>query len=111
PAPPPPNVILISLDTLRADRLGAYGARRPTSPTLDRLAAAGTIFETAIAAAPWTLPSHLTLLSGVYGCVHERVTGALFQPPPPGLQTLPQLLRARGYATAAFTEDGYILPE
>jgi arylsulfatase A-like enzyme len=105
-----PNVILISLDTLRADRLGAYGARRPTSPHLDRLAAEGTLFETAITAAPWTLPSHLTMLTGAYPCVHQLVTRAIVRQPPPGLPSLAQRLRAAGWVSAAFTEDGYLLP-
>ena len=106
-----PNVVLVSLDTLRADRLGAYGATRPTTPVIDRLAAEGTLFETAITAAPWTLPSHLTMLSGVYPCVHGLVTDAIFQRLPGGVHPLAAILRAEGYTTAAFTEDGYILPE
>src|SRR5205823_2887457 len=93
------------------DQLGAYGASRPTTPVLDRLAAEGTLFETAITAAPWTLPSHLTMLSGVYGCVHGLVSDAIFQRLTPGIRPLAAILRTEGYATAAFTEDGYILPE
>jgi len=91
-----PNVVLVSLDTLRADQLGAYGASRPASPVLDRLAAEGTLFETAITAAPWTLPSHLTMLSGVYGCVHGLVTDAIFQRLTPGIRPLATILRAEG---------------
>ena len=105
-----PNVILISLDTLRADRLGCYGAARATSPALDRLAAGGAVFETAITAAPWTLPSHLTMLSGVYPCAHGLVTRAIVRRPTPGLRSLARILRDAGYATVAFTEDGYLLP-
>src|SRR5262249_49317624 len=102
---PRPNVVLVSLDTLRPDQLGVYGASRPTSPTIDRLAAEGTLFETAITAAPWTLPSHLTMLSGVYSCVHGLVTGAIFQRLTPGIHSLAAILRADGWTTAAFTED------
>jgi arylsulfatase A-like enzyme len=109
-APERPNVILISLDTLRADRLGCYGAERPTSPALDRLAAEGTLFETAITAAPWTLPSHLTMLTGAYPCVHQLVTRAIVRRPTAGLPSLAQRLREAGYVSAAFTEDGYLLP-
>jgi arylsulfatase A-like enzyme len=105
-----PNLVLVSLDTLRADRLGCYGARRPTSPTLDRLAAEGTLFESAITAAPWTLPSHLTMLTGAYPCVHQLVTRAIVRRPTPGLASLAQHLRGAGYVSAAFTEDGYLLP-
>jgi arylsulfatase A-like enzyme len=104
------NLIVVSLDTLRADRLGCYGASRPTSPTLDRLAAEGALFENAIAPAPWTLPSHLTMLTGVYPCVHRLVTRAIVRHPPPGIDSLAQLLRKAGYTTAAFTENGYLLP-
>ena len=53
-----PNVLLIVLDTVRADRLSLYGYRRPTSPTLERLAKRGIRFDEARATAPWTLPSH-----------------------------------------------------
>ena len=63
--PRPRGVILISIDTLRADRLGCYGYERPTTPSLDRLAAAGTLFENCVAQAPWTLPAHATMLTGL----------------------------------------------
>jgi hypothetical protein len=69
----PRNVVLVSIDTLRPDRLGFYGAVRPTSAVLDRLAADGTVFDVAVAQAPWTLPSHATMLTGLYGCVHGTV--------------------------------------
>ena len=58
------NVILVSLDTLRADHLGTYGYERDTSPNLDRLAASGLVFEQAMSASHWTLPSHAALLTG-----------------------------------------------
>ena len=61
----PPNLVLISIDSLRADRLGCYGAERDTSPAMDRLAADGVRFETAVAPTSWTLPSHVTLLTGL----------------------------------------------
>lgn len=60
------NVLLVSLDTLRADRLGCYGYEKPTSPFLDRLAADSFRFATAVSAAPWTLPSHRALFTGLY---------------------------------------------
>jgi arylsulfatase A-like enzyme len=62
----PRNAILISIDTLRPDHLGCYGHERPTSPTLDALAEDGVRFEDVTAAAPWTLPSHATMLTGLY---------------------------------------------
>lgn len=70
PADRPRNAILISIDTLRPDRLGCYGHARPTSPTLDALAARGVCFEDVTAAAPWTLPSHATMLTGLYPSHH-----------------------------------------
>jgi arylsulfatase A-like enzyme len=63
-APRLQNVLLISVDSLRADRLGAYGNERPTTPTLDRLAREGVLFERAYSPTSWTLPSHATLLTG-----------------------------------------------
>ena len=69
PSPPPadaPRLVVISVDTLRADRLGCYGYARPTSPNLDALAAAGTLVERVVAPSPWTLPSHVSLMTGLY---------------------------------------------
>jgi arylsulfatase A-like enzyme len=113
PGPPPPierrNIVLVSLDTLRADRLGCYGAIGGNTPTLDRLASEGTLFEQAIAAAPWTSPSHATLLTGFHGCVH-RVGVENRQEVRGGIVPLPELLRDAGYSTAAFTEGGYMHP-
>ncbi len=60
------NVILISLDTLRADHLGSYGYSRNTSPAIDRFAEKGTLFKNAVTAAPWTLPGHISMLTGLY---------------------------------------------
>src|SRR5262249_17925985 len=69
PAPPrpttPPNVVLISLDTVRPDHLGCYGYPRATSPNIDRLAAGGVRFAAARAQAPWTLPSHMSLFTSM----------------------------------------------
>jgi len=66
----PRNVILISIDTLRPDHLGCYGYPRETSPTLDALARDGVRFDDVSAAAPWTLPSHATMLTGLYPAHH-----------------------------------------
>lgn len=63
---PRPNVLLISLDALRADHLGTYGYIRPTSPTLDSLATRGYLFERAVSQAPWTLPAHASLFTSHY---------------------------------------------
>src|SRR5215831_8227714 len=67
PAPKPsrPNVLLISLDTLRPDHLGCYGYAKPTSPNLDRFAAQSIVFTNCRAQAPWTLPSHMSLFTSM----------------------------------------------
>jgi hypothetical protein len=104
------NLLLISLDTLRADHLGSYGYRRTTSPVIDgRLAGEGTLFEHAYAQFPGTAGSHMTLFTSLYSCVHQ-VTGGLgaHRKLRPEIHTLAELLRAQGYATAAFTEDGWV---
>lgn len=100
------GVILISLDTLRADRLGCYGYDRPTSPFLDELAARGTLFEHAIVQLPGTLPSHMSMLTGLLPAEHNVF-------PPEGVlaDSVPlvqELLRASGLRTAGFTEGGYV---
>ncbi|HUO86991.1 MAG TPA: sulfatase [Thermoanaerobaculia bacterium] len=105
-----PNVVLIVVDTLRADHLGAYGHHRGTSPQIDRrLAARGTLFESAYAQAPWTLPSVLSYLTG-------RHPGELIDPGgqpiavPPEVPTLAERLRAAGYRTGAFVANPTLQP-
>jgi arylsulfatase A-like enzyme/Flp pilus assembly protein TadD len=97
---PARNVLLITIDTLRADHLGAYGSRAGTTPHLDRLAARGVVFEQAFTTAPLTLPAHASLLSGLWPFHHgARVNGA------DGIAADAPLLAARlskaGFATAA----------
>ncbi|MCI0547395.1 MAG: sulfatase-like hydrolase/transferase, partial [Candidatus Rokubacteria bacterium] len=95
------DLLLVTLDTVRADRLGAYGSRSAETPSLDRLARQGLRFETAIAAAPLTLPSHATMLTGLLPPRHglrNNGAGAL----PPGMETLAMRLSSAGYRTAAF---------
>jgi arylsulfatase A-like enzyme len=101
------NVLLVSLDTLRADHVGVYGADLPTTPEIDRFAAGSTLFEQTIATYPSTPGSHMSMLTGVYPSTHG-VIGPL-DILPPDIPTLPQLLAARGYETAAFTEDGMLV--
>jgi len=101
-----PDLILISLDTLRADRLGAYGYARDTSPALDALAAQGTLFEHAVAESSWTLPSHATLLTGLYPSTHGVVQPQLRLAD--DLPTLAQLLRSAGYRTIGLTDGIYL---
>jgi arylsulfatase A-like enzyme len=103
-----PNVVIISLDTLRADHTTMYGYERPTTPNIEKWAReSGTLFRTAVAAAPWTLPSHVSLFTGLDSLVH----GVIHTDPAPGsLVTLAELLRDRGYATAAVTGGSYLNP-
>jgi arylsulfatase A-like enzyme len=68
-----PDVILLSIDTLRADHLGAYGYGVPTSPFIDQLASEGTRFADAWSPSPWTLPSHTTMLSGQLPIHHGTI--------------------------------------
>jgi len=101
-----PNVIIVSLDTLRADHLGVYGYSRPTSPNIDALAKDSALFENAYATSPWTLPSHVSMLSGL-NCVRHRVyyENDRIDPKTPWLSTI---LRNHGYACAALTGGGYV---
>jgi arylsulfatase A-like enzyme len=108
---PAPNIVLISIDTLRADRLSLYGNPRPTSPNIDRWARrSGAIFRHAVAQAPWTMPSHYSILSGVNAHRHSlhhlhdtRFAGRL--------EMLAEILRQQGYATVGITGGGYVRPE
>ncbi len=70
PEPPQPDVLLISIDTLRADRLGCYGSERETSPTIDQLAREGVRFETVVSTTSWTLPAHAAMFTGLYDPAH-----------------------------------------
>ena len=103
---PPRSILLISLDTLRPDHLGAYGYERATSPRLDALAAEGVLFETAVSPAPWTLPSHASMLTGLYPSHHglTEVSASL----PPSVPTLALALRRAGFATAAVFNSQYL---
>ena len=66
----PTNVVLISIDSLRADHLASYGYKRETSPNIDRLAGEGVLFEQVVAESSWTLPTHHTILTGLGSAVH-----------------------------------------
>jgi arylsulfatase A-like enzyme len=106
----PWNVLLVSLDTLRADRVRAYGHRRPTSPVIDRLATESALFERAYAHFPGTSGSHMTLFTGLLPCVHgvEQLGLTADDRLRPDLHTLAELLRAAGWTTAGWTENGWV---
>jgi hypothetical protein len=110
PAPRSPedvNVILLSVDTLRADHLRSYGYRHDTAPFIDaRLARRGVVFESLTAASPVTAPSHMTMFTALQPITHGVTHG--LKSLSPALRTLPELLRAQRIETAAFTENGWV---
>jgi arylsulfatase A-like enzyme len=97
-APPRPNILFISIDTLRADHLGTYGYKRPTSPRIDEFAKTAVVFEQAHSAASWTLPSLTSLMTSLYTSTHgmRKQESRL----DPSFHTLAELLRNAGYDTA-----------
>jgi arylsulfatase A-like enzyme len=103
------NVILVSVDTLRRDRLGCYGYTAPTSPAVDRFSGDAVLFDLAIAQAPSTLASHASLLTSLLPSHHGASWGAS-RPLPDEVTTLAEVLRAAGYRTAAFTGGGQLDP-
>jgi arylsulfatase A-like enzyme len=94
-----PNLLVISIDSLRWDHVGAYGYERATTPRLDAFASEGILFEQAIAQAPWTTPSMISVMTSLYPSAHgvERIQNKMS----PTLQTLAQILRTEGYRTGA----------
>lgn len=114
------NVILFILDAVRPGHLSCYGYDLKTSPTIDALANSGVIFKSAITAAPWTLPSHMAIFSGLYpsecGYNPEVLNNTIisqngFPTLAMGITTLAEYLSDNGYSTAAFTCDGMLKPE
>lgn len=102
--PTPPNVLVIVLDTLRADHVGAYGYPRDTTPNLDRVISQGARFDAAIAPSSWSAPSHLSITTGLQPTRHHvfhwghRV--------PDSVVTLAERLAAAGFGTGLFTSHG-----
>ncbi len=101
-----PNVLLLALESTPASHLSCYGYQRETTPHLDRFAEESTLYRQAISAASWTLPSHASLFTGLHISQH----GVKFDSPFLGGQivTLAELLRERGYNTAAFTTNDWV---
>jgi arylsulfatase A-like enzyme len=98
-APDLPNVLLVTMETTRADHLGAYGYSRPTSPSFDRMAARGALFESALTVSPSTNPSLASLMTSLYP--HEHGVRSLLRPLDPEARTLAEILRGAGYRTGA----------
>lgn len=103
-----PNVLLISVDMLRPDHLGSYGYDRATSPNIDRLARDGALFENAVSSAPWTLPAHAALMTGLVDSVHGCLdtNRRLVE----DRTTLAERLKSVGYATVGFFSGPYLHP-
>jgi arylsulfatase A-like enzyme len=116
PAPRPINLVVVCVDTLRADHLGAYGYPRDTSPRLDALATGGVLFTDAAAQSNWTIPATATLLTSLYPSEHgARVDGAvknLAETKPtqirPEVRTLGQILKNAGFRTALLSANPYL---
>ena len=100
------NVILISIDTLRADHLGCYGYEKNTSPHIDSLASEGTLFIHPFSCSPWTLPSHVSIMTSLY-TVHHQVYYSR-EKMDPSLLTLADLLRKNNFFGTAFTGGGFV---
>ena len=102
-------VLLLSIDSLRPDHLGLYGYERFTSPVLDEVARAGVVFEDASSAAPWTLPSHASMLTGLYPLRHRVVSSKTRLPDE--VPTLAASFAAHGFDTAAVINSEWLKKE
>jgi arylsulfatase A-like enzyme len=105
----PPSVVLLSLDTLRADHTGFHGYERDTTPFLDELAAESMIFDHAYTTMSWTLIAHMSMLTGVYPAQHKVWTADSVLPK--SVPTLAQRLKDKGYYTMWFYFPGWLNPE
>jgi arylsulfatase A-like enzyme/Tfp pilus assembly protein PilF len=108
--PPPPNVLLITIDTVRADRIGAYGYTKGATPAMDRLAREGVRFADATTQAPLTGPAHAAILTGLYPA-RLGVRDNASTPIPPGTTTIAEVFKARGYRSGAFVGAFIVGPE
>jgi len=97
----PQNILLITIDTLRADHLGCYGYSQIQTPGIDSLAQQGIRFEWAFTPVPITLPSHTSILTGLYPYTHGVLNNGEYQLSA-SIQTLPRILQSHGFSTAAF---------
>jgi choline-sulfatase len=104
PRPARPNAILITVDTLRADYVGAFGAKKVTTPAIDSLSRDGLLYENAIAPVPLTLASHSAMLTGTYP-FYNGVQDFTGEPLASNFQTVAQAFKRNGYSTAAFVSS------
>lgn len=110
-----PNIVIVTIDTLRADHLSCYGYDRPTTPFIDEIAARGCVFRNAYSTAPWTAPAMASLFTGVYprehGVLHGTVAGErsiLHQEQlAPSFTTVPEAFKRAGYRTFGVLSNGH----
>ncbi len=95
------NIVLVTFDTVRIDKIGCYGAPSSATPNIDALSREGITFRNAHCQAPITRPSHASMLTSLYPRSHGVMTNR--DPFAPDIPFLPELLRRAGYATGAFT--------
>ena len=101
-----PNIVLISIDSLRPDRLGIYGHDRDTSPNIDRFASEAVVFDSAFSTTSWTLPSHVSMLTGLYPEVHGVARGK--QRVGDSAVLASEMLREEGYQALAVVAGPYL---
>jgi arylsulfatase A-like enzyme len=106
--PSAPDIILVSIDSLRPDHLGCYGYPKPTSPTIDRLARGGVRCDNVISTTSWTLPAHAALFTGLYDSAHGLVDDGMRLAE--AHETLAEVLAQAGYQTAGFFGGPYLHP-
>jgi arylsulfatase A-like enzyme len=109
----PPNLILVTFDTTRADFCSLYGFPFPTTPVLEHLARDGVVFDAAMAPSTWTLPTHASLWTGLYPSQHGAISsltadGEFGRPIPDSLPVLPEILARNGYQTAGFVGGPFV---
>jgi predicted AlkP superfamily pyrophosphatase or phosphodiesterase len=101
---PKPNVVLITIDTLRADRLGCYGYKSGHTPNIDKMAAEGVMFTNAVSHVPLTRPSHASIFTGLFPFQHG-IHDNIAQPLDAKIPILPEAFKKNGYRTAAFVSS------
>jgi hypothetical protein len=108
-----PTIVLVVLDTVRADHLDLYGYGRPTMPQLTRWSSGALVFRRAVSPAGWTAPAHASILSGLPVSLHGVHYGehVFVTPPRDGVRWLPQELASRGYTSLAITANSFAVPE
>ena len=114
----PPNVVIITLDTVRSDHLGCYGYPRPTSPHIDALADVATLFTRSLVTSPWTVPTHASMFTGKFSFEHgahafEVPEGTVnnVNPLPKSELTIAEVLWEHGYATGAVVANEAFLSQ